>query len=81
MLCSLIEAIMPKTKIRLEQIENGRILKELVTWFKISGAREPFAKRFNRLRTRSRAAAARAGLRAADVSRLIADVRSRRAKT
>jgi hypothetical protein len=74
------EPIMPRDKIRLEQIEDGRILKQLITWFKISSVQEPFAKRFNRLRTRSRAGAKHAGIGPADVPRLIADVRSHRAK-
>jgi len=70
---------MPTTRIRLDQIEEGRILKQLVYWFKISD--QTFPRRFNALRTRSRAAAKRAGFRLKDVPRLIADARSRRAKT
>ena len=70
---------MPATRIRLDQIEEGRILKQLVYWFKISD--QTFPQRFNALRARSLAAAKRAGVRPKDVPRLIADVRSRRAKT
>ena len=70
---------MSTTKIRLEQIENGRILKQLVHWFKISD--QTFPTRLNALQTRSLAAAKRAGIRPKDLPRLIAEVRSRRAKT
>jgi len=69
---------MPGTKIRLEQIEEGRILKQLVLWFR--SAPRSFPTRLNALRIRSRAAARRAGITLKDVDRLIAEVRSRRAK-
>ncbi len=70
---------MSTTKIRLEQIENGRTLKQLGLWFRRS--QQPFPSRFNALRRRTRAAATRAGLGRHDVDRLIAAVRSRRART
>lgn len=70
---------MPKTKIRLEQIENGRVLKQLVLWFRSSPG--SFPARLDALRARSRAAARRAGVSLKDVDRLILEVRSRRAKT
>ena len=70
---------MSATKIRLEQIENGRILKQLVQWFKISD--QTFPRRLNALRNRSQIAAQRTGIGPKDVARLITAVRSRRAKT
>ena len=70
---------MSTAKIPLEQIEQGRVLRQLIQWFKISPP--SFPTRFNALRSRSRHAAERAGIRPADINRLIADVRSRRAKT
>jgi hypothetical protein len=69
---------MPTSKIRLEQIENGRTLKQLVQWFKIS--HQTFPKRLDALRIRTRRAARQAGLEPGEVDRLIARVRSRRAK-
>lgn len=73
---------MPSSKIRLEQIKDGRTLKQLVRWFKVSHLTFPQrADAFESLRTRSRRAAERAGLGPQDIARLIADVRSRRAKT
>ncbi|MDP3723306.1 MAG: hypothetical protein Q8R91_07410 [Candidatus Omnitrophota bacterium] len=69
---------MPTTKIRLQQLEDGQILKQLVQWFKISHVE--FPERFNSLRVRTRRAVERAGLGPKDVDRLIAEVRSRRAK-
>ena len=62
-------------KIRLEQIEEGRTLRRLVQWFRVSAP--SFPARLNDLRRRSRRAAARAGVTAKDVDRLIAEVRSR----
>lgn len=70
---------MATTKIRLEQIENGRILKQLVLWFRASP--QAFPARLNALRARTRSAARRAGITLKDVDHLIAEVRSRRAKT
>ena len=70
---------MSNTKIRLAQIENGQILKRLILWFRASP--QSFPARLTILRSRSRNAAQRAGITPKHVDRLIAEVRSRRAKT
>ena len=69
---------MTTSKIRFEQIEEGRVLKQLVQWFKIS--HQAFPQRFNTLRAQTRRAAHQAGIRPKDISRLIAQARSHRAK-
>ena len=73
---------MPSSKIRLEQIENGRTLRQLVRWFKVAHlAMPPRANTLRTLRATSRRAAQRAGIGPQDIPRLIAEVRARRAKT
>ena len=69
---------MSMSKIRFEQIEEGRILKQLVQWFKISN--RAFPQRFNTLRAQTRRAAQQAGIGPKDIPRLMAQVRSHRAK-
>ena len=69
---------MSATKIRLQQLEDGQILRQLVQWFKIS--HQEFPQRFNSLRARTRRAAERAGVNPKNTSRLIAHARSHRAK-
>lgn len=68
---------MPKTRIRLEEIEDGQTLKQMILWFRSS--KRSFSSRWNELRIRTRAAAKRAGIGPKDVDRLIAEVRARRA--
>ena len=70
---------MSDVKIPLQRIEEGRVLKQLVQWFKISSRTSSL--QLNALRRRSRLAATRTGLRSKDIPALIAHVRSRRAKT
>lgn len=70
---------MTHSKIRLEQIEEGRTLRRLVQWFRLT--MPPFAARLDDLRARSRRAAARAHISPKHIDRLIANVRSQRAKT
>ena len=65
-------------RIRLEQIERGRVLRELINWYE-SGQRN-FARRFDDLRRRSQRAAARAKLGPKDIDRLIREARTHRAK-
>lgn len=65
-------------KIRLDQLEEGQVLRELVTWFRVS--RPSFPARLTSLRRRSRQAAQRAGVSPKDIDRLICEVRSRRAR-
>ncbi len=68
---------MSTSKIRFEQIEQGRVLKQLVEWFKIS--HQAFPQRFNTLRDKTRRAARAAGIGPQGIPRLIAQTRSRRA--
>ena len=68
---------MATKRIRLQQIEDGQTLKQMVLWFRSS--RRQFPARLNALRARSRRAASRAGIGQKDIDRLVAEVRLRRA--
>lgn len=70
---------MGETKVKLERIEEGEILRKLVNWFKQT-QENPFVRRFNLLRRKTRKAIEQAGYGPKDVSRLIADVRCNREK-
>jgi len=69
---------MAATKIRLEQIERGPVLKEIIRWYECT--QRDAANRLDALRRRSRRAAQCAGIGPADIDRLIREVRADRGK-
>jgi hypothetical protein len=68
---------MPLTKLKLDQIEEGETLRDLLTWFKKFKDRG-FAEKFDSLWKETSKAARRAGYKQADVNRLITEVREAR---
>lgn len=67
---------MASTRIRLDRIERGEILKELIAWYE---RQRNFARRFNRLRRQTKREASKAGIGPGVIDRLIREVRSQRA--
>ena len=65
---------MSQTRVRLNQIEEGAELRDLLSWFKRL-RRAGFAERFDAVWTNSAKAARKAGYRRRDVARLVAEVR------
>jgi len=65
---------MPQTKVRLNQIEDGAELRDLLSWFKRI-RKAGFAERFDEMWAETAKAAGKSGYRRKDVSRLVAEVR------
>jgi hypothetical protein len=63
-----------QVKIPLNRIENGKALREMLTWFRKT-KKNGFAERFDLLWDEARKAAEKAGYGPEDVDRLVADAR------
>ena len=70
---------MPKTRIKLDQIEGGKTLRKLIEWYKKEN-KNSFMWRFKNLRERTLKSAEKAGYRSQDIERLIAEIRTESGK-
>lgn len=64
--------------VRLDQIERGNILRELIAWYETQQV--AFARRLNALRARSRRAAVKAGFTSRDIEQLVREARALQVK-